>query len=284
MAIPAKLKQQIESQLNATIQRVSPVTGGDIASTFIIRSDTDQSYFLKFGEDLVSDLFTAEATGLKTIAAAACIRTPAVIAVSEDWLVLELITDTRPESHYWTELGHQLAQLHGHTSECFGFEQDNYCGATPQPNHEEDNGYRFFATQRLNYQAEMASKKGLLTIEDVHLIERIGIRLSELIPPQPPSLLHGDLWSGNQLCDEHQQPVLIDPACYYGWAEAEIAMTRLFGRFDQHFYQAYLEVNPLEPGWQQRSGIYNLYHLLNHLNLFGQRYYSQVRAIIDFYR
>lgn len=284
MAIPAKLKQQIESELNASVQKVDRVSGGDIATTVTVKTDTGQAYFLKFGEDLAPDLFTAEATGLKTIAAAACIRTPAVIAVSEAYLILELIAETRPKDHYWTELGHQLAQLHGHTAEYFGFEHDNYCGATPQSNHQDDDGYRFFAIQRLNSQAEMACKKGLLTIEDVRLIEQIGIRLPEIIPPQPPSLLHGDLWSGNQLCDEHQQPVLIDPACYYGWAEAEIAMTRLFGGFDERFYQAYLGINPLEPGWQQRCGIYNLYHLLNHLNLFGPSYYTQVRATIHQYR
>lgn len=274
----------MESQLNATIKRASPVSGGDIATTFTIRTDAGQSYFLKFGENLPPDMFNAEATGLRRIATAACIRTPTIIAETDNYLILELITEAKPTDHYWINFGHQLAQLHTHTSEYFGFVQNNYCGATPQPNPRDKNGYHFFATQRLNYQAELALERGLLNIGDVDLIERISSRLPELVPLQPPSLLHGDLWSGNQLCDEFQQPVLLDPACYYGWAEAEIAMTLLFGGFDKRFYQAYLEINPLEPGWQERSGIYNLYHLLNHLNLFGRGYYSRVNNIINRYR
>jgi fructosamine-3-kinase len=111
----------------------------------------------------------------------------------------------------------------------------------------------------------------------------LAARLPQLVPQQPASLLHGDLWSGNAISDRHGAPAIIDPAVYYGWAEAELAMTALFGAFAESFYQAYQEMRPLESGWRERFDIYNLYHLLNHLNLFGESYLGEVRAILRRY-
>ena len=155
----------------------------------------------------------------------------------------------------------------------FGFEEDNYIGATPQPNAWTDDWVTFFAEQRLGFQLRLAADNGFGG-ELARLGERLLSRLGELIdePAEPACLLHGDLWGGNYLCDAEGQPVLIDPAAYYGRREAELAMTTLFGGFDSAFYGAYEEAWPLAPGSAERLEIYKLYHLLNHLNLFGGGY------------
>lgn len=283
MAIPAKLKQQIEACLGSEISYCRGIYGGDFANVAMLNTVTGKRYFLKSGESLPSDMFVAEAEGLNVIASTNSIRMPQVIDAGEDHLLLEWIDAQPVQDHCWEILGRQLATMHSHTSDRFGFERDNYCGATPQPNSWNEDGYQFFAEQRLLYQSRLAVNRGLLSAADTRSIEQICTRLPALIPHQPASLIHGDLWSGNKLCDDAGLPVLIDPACYYGWAEAELAMTRLFGGFGEAFYRAYQEIRPLQPGWKGRCELYNLYHLLNHLNLFGPGYYSQVQSIIKQY-
>jgi fructosamine-3-kinase len=173
-----------------------------------------------------------------------------------------------------------MAALHNHTHPRFGFEADNYIGSTPQPNGWLDDGFDFYARRRLVFQAEMAGRRGLLQHGEVEQVAGIAARLQELIPEQPASILHGDLWSGNSTSDANGQPAIIDPAAYYGWAEADLAMMVLFGSPGGDFWQAYNEVRPLPNGWRQRFSLYNLYHLLNHLNLFGRGYYSQVMSSV----
>ncbi len=284
MALPTKLKPEIESLLGDTILDTQQLIGGDIADAFSLYTTNGRCYFLKHGQHLPSDMFSAEAQGLRAIASTNTVRTPEVIAATEEFLLLEFIETRAPGVDYWIKLGRQLATMHNHKAERFGFECDNYCGATPQPNTWYADGHLFFAEQRLLYQGKLARDQGLLTTRDFHSIEQFCIRLAELIPHQPASLLHGDLWRGNQMCSSSGQPVLFDPACHYGWGEAELAMTMLFGGFGDDFYTAYQEIRPLESGWQTRSALYNLYHLLNHLNLFGKTYYQQVSAIIRQYR
>jgi len=176
-----------------------------------------------------------------------------------------------------------MATLHQHTGDRFGFDGDNYIGSTPQPNPWTDDGHQFFAGNRLNYQAELAGRRGLLSHGEVEAVTAISNRLTTLVPNQPPSVLHGDLWSGNSTSDAEGQPVIIDPAAYFGWAEADLAMMVLFGSPGQQFWQAYQEMRPLEDGWRDRFDLYNLYHVLNHLNLFGRGYYGQVMRIIKKY-
>lgn len=284
MAIPAKLKPEIESLLGDGIETVRRLSGGDSADALALRTSRGQYYFLKLGRRLPNDLFDSEARGLKAIAATHTIMTPTIVASTADFLLLDWIVAAVPKADYWTTFARQLAALHNHTAERFGFQQDNYCGATPQHNRWQENGHRFFAEQRLLYQAQRAVDKGLLTATEVRAIEQLCLRLPELIPAQPASLIHGDLWCGNQICNNRGQPVLFDPACHYGWAEAELAMTRLFGGFGEGFYAAYQELRPQVRGWQQRCELYNLYHLLNHLNLFGMSYYPRVCSIIECYR
>ena len=146
-----------------------------------------------------------------------------------------------------------------------------------------ENGHDFFREQRLRIQIKWANNKSLLDPKDIQKLEGLLLRLPELIPEQPASLLHGDLWSGNLITNRNGKPTLIDPAVYYGWAEADLAMTDLFGHYPDEFYQAYTNINPLEAGYRSRFPLYNLYHLINHLNLFGRGYLSQIRTILNQY-
>jgi fructosamine-3-kinase len=187
-----------------------------------------------------------------------------------------LKTNTSIPADYWIAFGHQMAALHNHTHQKFGFETDNYIGSTPQPNPWTEDGYQFYAEHRFVFQAELSAKRGLLNAGEVEQVRALAQRLPELVPAQPASLLHGDLWGGNAMADRDGRPAIIDPAVYYGWAEADLAMTALFGGFTGEFYSAYNQVRPLADGWRDRFSLYNLYHLLNHLNLFGRGYYGQV--------
>lgn len=225
-------------------------------------------------------MFAREAEGLAALSAAGGPRYPRVFLVGEDFLLQEDLQPAGRAADYWQTLGRQLAAQHDHTSERFGFEADNYLGSTPQPNGWMADGYAFFAERRLLFQARLARDKGLLDVSEVQQVEALAARLPELVPPQPAALLHGDLWGGNAISDPQGQPALIDPAAHYGWPEAELGMTQLFGGFASDFYAAYEAAHSLEPGWRERLDIYNLYHLLNHLNLFGRSYHGRVAAIL----
>jgi fructosamine-3-kinase len=225
-------------------------------------------------------MFEREAEGLKALAGANEIRVPSVYLVGAGFLLLEDLAPAPRAERYWRSFGSQLARLHLHTSTQFGFAQDNYLGSALQPNKLTNDGHEFFADQRLGFQVRLARDNDLLSKGELKEFEELVGKLPELIPVQPASLIHGDLWSGNALTDAAGQPALIDPAAHYGWAEAELGATALFGGFDPSFYVAYQEERPLERGWQARLDVYNLYHLLNHLNLFGHSYHAQLVNIL----
>ncbi len=268
------------------IQTVEPVGGGCINNGARLLTTTGVSFFLKTNPSAPGDMFQREAEGLSVLRSENIderVLRPAVPVphlVGESFLLLEDLNPAPPAANYWTEFGRQLANLHTTTSNQFGFTHNNYIGSTPQVNTWTNDGYLFFIGHRLLFQAGLAQRSGLLDTYDYRQIEALCQKLHEFIPPQPASLIHGDLWSGNAISDSRGAPAIIDPAVYFGWAEAELAMAALFGNFPDEFYQAYEEVFPLENGYRQRFPIYNLYHLLNHLNLFGMGYLSQVRAIL----
>lgn len=280
--LPQEVLNWIQTQGGGEVINSRLVGGGSINKGTQLTTDTAHSYFLKTNRNTPLDFFECEAEGLRTFnKASGAPRVPQVYLVGTDFLLLE---DLRPNGlapDYWEVLGRQLAKMHGKTQKRFGFKHNNYIGATPQPNERMADGYQFFGEQRLCYLARLVQDKGLLTKKEVMLIEELVMRLPELLPAQPASLLHGDLWSGNVICDHSGQPAIIDPAAHYGWAEADLAMTTLFGDFDVNFYSAYNEVRPLESGWLDRFPIYNLYHLLNHLYMFGRGYYGQVMQVVS---
>ncbi|MGI9288216.1 MAG: fructosamine kinase family protein [Pseudomonadales bacterium] len=275
---------RIAAKLGAEINHVANLSGGSISAAYALHFNDRPPVFAKHNSTVPADFFSAEATGLQTLARHGPLRVPEVLHYSSEFIVLEFIESAPANTKYWHTLGEGLAELHKKPMPCFGFEHDNYCGSTAQPNPKTSCGYAFFGEQRLLFQAQLAYNKRRLTKNDLRALETLLSRLPELIPAQPPCLIHGDLWSGNVISDEDGDPVLIDPAAHWGWAEADIAMTLLFGGFAPQFYRAYEDSRPLAAGWRARVPLYNLYHLLNHLNLFGAAYYHDVSDIIHQYQ
>lgn len=278
--VPEAVAAWLREQGHGEVVRLEPVGGGCINHGARLVTASGATFFLKTNPAAPRDMFAREAEGLRALQVEDGPRVPTPYVWGADFLLLEDLRPARQRPDFWETLGRQLAALHSHTAPRFGFEHDNYIGSTPQPNPWTEDGYAFFAEHRLLFQARLAHRRGLLSAEDVRRVERLAARLPELVPPQPASLLHGDLWSGNVMPDAAGQPALIDPATHYGWAEAELGMTALFGGFPEAFYRAYETVRPLAPGWRDRLPVYNLYHLLNHLNLFGRGYYASVREVL----
>jgi fructosamine-3-kinase len=257
------------------------VGGGSINDCQRLHTRDGRSYFFKHNLEAKPDMFQREAEGLQALRVSGGPRVPEVYLVGQDFLLLEDLNPNGRKPDFWACFGRQVAAVHNKTRKTFGFAHDNYLGTTPQPNPQTADGYSFFGEQRLCYLGLKACEAGLISRTEMDRIADICRRLRDLVPEQPASLLHGDLWSGNALHDHIGNPALIDPAAHYGWAEAELGMTTLFGGFPSEFYGAYNEVRRLEPGWEKRLPLYNLYHLLNHLLLFGRGYYGQVMQVVQ---
>jgi fructosamine-3-kinase len=224
----------------------------------------------------------AEAEGLDELAKSGAIRVPEVIRLTEDFLILEFIPAAiNPPSDFWSKLGRQLANLHAYSQKIPGFHQDNFLGRSSQKNHCNGNWKEFFWQRRLLPQWELAVQRGI-----PNTTKPLWQKLESLWPAPlkgsstQASLLHGDLWSGNVLVSNNGEPVVIDPAVYYGDAEADLSLTYLFGGFSAAFYQAYHEIRPKSEGFARRQKVYQLYHLLNHFNLFGNSYTQSVESCL----
>jgi fructosamine-3-kinase len=231
-------------------------------------------------------MFEAEAEGLRELAQAQAVRVPAPIcsgtAAGLAYLVLEYIDLTGADGKSLERLGHQLAQQHRVTNSKYGWHRDNTIGSTPQINTPCDDWVEFWQQYRLGFQLALAADNGYgggLQRQGEQLMTRLGDFFSDYTPV--PSLLHGDLWGGNFAVASGGAPVIFDPAVYYGDREADLAMTELFGGFGERFYQAYRAAWPLDPGYGVRKQLYNLYHVLNHLNLFGGGYGAQAERMLD---
>jgi len=260
-----------------------PVGGGDISSAWKIRAD-EKPVFLKTGPAAAYEMFLAEAEGLRELASAQAIRVPQVLGCvcsgKESLLALEWIDFEIADAATEQKLGEQLARLHRHTGDRFGWRRDNTIGSTPQKNAWSDDWVRFLGERRLGYQLELAARNGYardLRSEGRQLLDNLGYYFSDYWPE--PSLLHGDLWGGNWAA-AGGEPVIFDPATYYGDRESDIAMTLLFGGFGSRFHSAYEAAWPLAPGHRKRILLYQLYHVLNHLNLFGASYLGRAQGII----
>ncbi len=271
-----------------TVRGERPAGGGSINRTSVLELSDGSHLFLKANDRAPAGLFREEARGLLALAAAEGPRVPRPLALFTDggarYLLLEHIDTGRRAAGFDHSFGVALAQLHrsARADHC-GFSNHNHIGATEQRNTLERDWHRFFGVHRLEFQMALARDRGYGDAAMHTQLTRLVQRLPELIPVPDhggPSLLHGDLWSGNYLVGADGAPVLIDPAVYYGHREADLAMTELFGGFGEGFYRGYHEYWPLEPGYAERRDIYNLYHLLNHLNLFGSSYLGSCMAIL----
>lgn len=261
------------------------VSGGSIHDAFAYSTD-EARLFVKVCPRASAPMLAAEASGLRALASTNTIRVPRVLAFEtlEDraLLCLEWIELVAPKPITHKRLGEQLAALHACIGERHGWPSDNFIGATPQLNAQRTDWRAFFRTQRLEPQLALAARRGAdrRTLErGARLCESLGAWLSDHRPQ--PSLLHGDLWGGNWGANPQGDPIVFDPAVYYGDRETDLAMTHLFGGFGREFYAAYEAAWPLDAGARARQPLYNLYHVLNHFNLFGGGYLAQARAMID---
>lgn len=242
------------------------------------------SIFLKKGPATALAMFEAEAEGLSELRATGSIRVPDVMACGlddgESYIALERLILETPTRQCERRLGERLAELHRHCESRFGWFRDNTIGQTPQENAWLSNWVDFFRERRLVFQFELAARNGYgdeLASDAAELLKRLPEFFSDHKPEA--SLLHGDLWGGNW-ASVKGEPVIFDPAVYYGDRETDIAMTRLFGGFGLAFYEAYEASWPLAAGHEHRSGLYQLYHVLNHLNLFGRSYMHQAQSLL----
>jgi fructosamine-3-kinase len=281
----ADLRASLEKILGP-IRNPTPVSGGDINAAARIETSAAR-YFVKWNTASLPRMFEAEAHGLQLLTTANALRIPRVIALiyQPPALVLEWIDAGIDKQSAAEVLGRGLAQQHRSSAPTFGLDHDNFIGSNPQRNLPSRSWIEFYRDRRLGVQRDLAQRNGHLTADRARRLDRLLNHLDRWIDESlvVPALLHGDLWGGNTLIDAQDRPVLIDPAVYYGDREAEIAFTELFGGFSARFYAAYHEAWPLDRGYADRRDLYNLYHLLNHLNLFGEGYGLSVDAILRRY-
>jgi protein-ribulosamine 3-kinase len=288
MNINSEIKTQIEKFLNEKIVSTNSVSGGCIADSKIIHTESGDKYFLKTLAGSES-MFLKEANGLNELSKPNAIKVPKVILADKHFLLLEAIEQGSKSKNFFHNFGESFALMHKYTSDIFGFFEDNYIGATPQLNIpvgiQQTNWSEFYFEKRILQQYKFAEKNGYATNELSLLIGKLENKIETILSgsEEAPTLLHGDLWGGNYMCDISGEVVLIDPAVYYGHREADLAMTKMFGGFTSDFYRSYQNTFPLKDGWEFREDLYLLYHYMNHLNLFGQSYYSTTVRLLNKY-
>jgi fructosamine-3-kinase len=298
MSLPESTLHTIEAAItektgcNFLVGSAFPVAGGSINDAWCLTSrDTrGERFFLKLNTANKLSMFEAEAEGLRAIGSSGAIRAPAPVCSGADsaysWLVLEYIEAVTATNKTLDLLGQQLAAMHsvlpGKAGEKYGWHRDNTIGSTPQINNWATDWTEFYSTHRLGYQLELARRNGApsrLIDRGVFLKDHIRVFFQNYEPL--PSLLHGDLWGGNWCAVRSGDPIIFDPATYYGDREADLAMTQLFGGFGDRFYQSYVSAWAIDPGYKTRKVLYNLYHVLNHFNLFGGGYATQAETMIE---
>jgi fructosamine-3-kinase len=261
-----------------SVVSVQPVSGGSISRAFRLETN-NHTYFFKWKQGAPDGFFRAERDGLRLLADAGA-RVPQVFACRDGhdgWMLMEWIPASGAEDSSYKAaeaLGRMLATIHRRQRESYGLDTDNFIGPLPQVNGWMDSWTDFYRERRLLPQIELADRKHHLPSARAKRLNRLLDRLEKWLdaPDIRPSLLHGDLWGGNWMTGKGSLPWLIDPATYYGHREVDLAMSELFGGFPSAFYEAYQEWYPLEPGYEERKPLYQLYYLLVHLNLFGESY------------
>ena len=284
------LQQFISNQLSIGDARFISIGGGSINDSYRIESP-QFNFFCKLNSaKKFPGLFEKEKNGLDFLRGTGTIRVPGIVwcGVFDDKqiLILEWIEQGPRTDAFWKKFGRELAALHSSNRPgptMYGFHENNYMGALPQDNTPLNNWVDFFIERRLKPQITLALKNGLLAQNELNLFEQLCKRLDFFFPTERPAALHGDLWSGNYLCSGNSEPVLIDPAVYYGHRSMDLGMTKLFGGFDEAFYEAYDYHFPLPKNADEQENICNLYPLLIHLNLFGSGYLGSIVSILKSY-
>jgi fructosamine-3-kinase len=287
--IAGDVRDALEAAIGAQVTDTRSVSGGDINQAARVTFGGGETCLLKWKRGVDAGFFEAEAHGLRELAAAEEIRVPRVLAVGERggpaFLAIEWIERGSKGPDFAERFGRALAALHHHEADTHGLDRDNYIGAIPQINTPRTASWTtFYREQRVGAQMRFARERGRLPKSREAALTRLQDRLGEWLDDETmrPSLLHGDLWGGNYMVDANGRPVLIDPAVYYGHRETDLAMTELFGGFPPRFYAAYNEAYPLD-GYGERRELYQLYHVLNHMNLFGGGYGSSADRIVQRY-
>jgi fructosamine-3-kinase len=266
------------------IRDVDTVGGGSINDAYKVYTGNEH-YFVKINRSgIFPGMFESESRGLDLLRNAGGPPVPAVISVGSagdtDFLILEFAEAGKRLPEFNEVFGAKLAFMHRNTATSFGLDHDNYIGSLSQRNKMTPNGISFFIEERLMPQSELAYRNRHFSVPDLELLDTLYIHLESVLPKEPPALLHGDLWSGNYITGPDGNAWLVDPAVYYGFRESDLAMTRLFGGFDDRFYASYMESFPLHPGWEKRIPLFQLYPLLVHVNLFGNTYLRTFREML----
>ena len=293
MALSNALTEHLQTVLseqsgeNVLIIQSFPISGGFTNKAYRLQS-THSNFFIKFNDVFkFPDMFAIEAAGLRMIEQPQTIKTPKVISCGNfkklTYLLMEWIEPGPATTRSMQLLGQQLAAMHCTTAVMFGTATHALIsGGLPQSNNEYTTWEQFFIQERLQPKVKLAVERGALTFTDSNDFENLYKKLASLFPVEPPALVHGDLWRGNCVIDNHEQPYLVDPTAHYGYREVDIAMTTLFGGFEKEFYEAYQEVYPLQKGWEERVEIWNLYPLLILVSLGGD-FQEQIRKVLKKY-
>lgn len=276
-----QLINRIAAANHRELSNVQALTGGDINEVYLLETIASEKLVLKLNQtELFPGIFDAEKSGLEELRKSEAFIIPEIIALGTirnySYILLEYIKPGKKNHSFWENFGSQLAQLHKTTQTEFGFKHNNYIGSLPQKNELLKSASDFYINNRLLPQIELARENRY----DLKIPETFYKHISDLIPNEPPSLIHGDLWNGNFLINDNSQPVLIDPAVSYASREMDLAMMKLFGGFDALLFEHYIAAFPLPYGFKERERLWQLYYLLVHLNLFGGSYLSSVSTII----
>jgi protein-ribulosamine 3-kinase len=282
VSLPETLRAAVEQAIGGRIAEVQNVGGGSISNTARVEFVTHEHALLKWVTgSRAAAMLREEARSLKSLSATRTVRVPEVFFLHHDFLLLEWLEPGRRTAQNQRLLGEQLAELHGHTYAQYGWTADNFIGSLPQSNHQHDSWAAFYRAERLEPQIRMAASQ--LGAEGCKRFDRLLDELPQLlgvVEHEGPSLLHGDLWSGNMHPLADGGVALIDPSTYYGHREVDIAMSKLFGGFGSEFYEAYASAWPHEVGFEQRIALYQLYYLLVHVNIFGGSYVAQTMGLV----